>query len=215
MKYIYDILLNFQDSSRFVDFFEWDEEDTLEQVKRIPLFRVCFQDMNQFIFSNIKVEESFLNNILKKSIYYDKNKKFTACLFCDLRRVVAIEFAGDGSVLAKSSLLLDEEKDVIHCCKRLKVCRVPYQVLSKGAGSFLTRKEEHCKNYLYHEILSLYQNKDEIKFNYLYEEVFGTDNLSFSDRYQKMMDQLNFSFDKKFLRLYSIVMLSYTKRTGG
>ena len=38
MIYVYDLLLNFQDVDRLVEFFEWSDDDLLEHIKKIPLF---------------------------------------------------------------------------------------------------------------------------------------------------------------------------------
>ena len=38
MDYYYDVLLNFQDN--YYMFYEWDEDDTIEYVKKIPLIHV-------------------------------------------------------------------------------------------------------------------------------------------------------------------------------
>ena len=63
MKYIYDLLLNFQDSERVFEFFEWSDEDSLEQVKRVPLFRISSFDMNSFLSSKVKVDSNFIKQI--------------------------------------------------------------------------------------------------------------------------------------------------------
>lgn len=210
MKYIYDLLLNFQDSERVFEFFEWSDEDSLEQVKRVPLFRISSFDMNSFLSSKVKVDSNFIKQIYKKSFFYNK-KKFTGCLFCDLKRVVAIEFAHDGNVLARSSLLIDEEYDVIVCARKLKLFKVCYQVLENNSLSFYTRKEEECRKYLLSEIKFLYDEKNVLKFNYLYEELFGIENNTFSERYKKMLDKITLSFDSSCFNLYDIVKLSYKK----
>ena len=44
MNYYYDILLNFQEN--YYMFYEWDKEDNIEFVKKIPLFHI---DSKEFI----------------------------------------------------------------------------------------------------------------------------------------------------------------------
>ena len=53
MMYIYDLLLNFQDKERLVEFFEWSKQDVLEHVKKIPIVRVPSIDMDNFCFADI------------------------------------------------------------------------------------------------------------------------------------------------------------------
>ena len=36
MNYIYDILLNFNDSENYFEFYEWKEDDIFEHIKKYP-----------------------------------------------------------------------------------------------------------------------------------------------------------------------------------
>ena len=120
MKYSYDLLLNFQDKNKLIEFFEWKDDDTFDHIKRIPLFLVPSVDMNHFCFSDIKVDQDFLKLIKGKTILYKKNITILySCLFCDLNRVIGIEFSSSGEIISKSGLLLDEEEEVIDQCQRL------------------------------------------------------------------------------------------------
>lgn len=214
MNFVYDILLNFQDKERLVEFFEWNEDDTLLHVKKIPIFRVPSVDIDHFCFSDILVEKEFLNQLYGKTILYKKGKhKFLGCLFCDLNRVVAVEFSSEGGVLARSCLLLDEEAEVIDSAKDCEQVVVPYKVLSlNSSSSFLTRMEEFQRNYLYQEFTFLYENKDIDKLEYLYEEIFGSKQADFSTKYQQLIDDLFKHFDFRYQKLFQIVKLSYLKK---
>ena len=58
MYYYYDVLLNFGSEEEVYEFYEWDNEDTIEFVKKIPLFRVSTQTLlDQFKY---KTEKAFL-----------------------------------------------------------------------------------------------------------------------------------------------------------
>ncbi len=214
MIYIYDLLLNFQDKDRLVEFFEWSREDCLEHVKRIPLFFVPSVDMDNFCHASIKVSQEFLNAIYGKMLLYKKKKRnFYGCLFCDLNRVVAVEFSNRGEVIARSCLLLDEESEVIDSTKGLEETVVSYKVLDKDRScSFLTREEEFCQRYLDREITSLVENKDLDMFHYLYEEIFGVDQLDIMDKYHRLIEDLRCNFDSRYQKLFQIVRLSYSKK---
>lgn len=214
MKYSYDLLLNFQDKNKLIEFFEWKDDDTFDHVKRIPLFLVPSVDMNHFCFSDIKVDQDFLKLIKGKTVLYKKNKTILySCLFCDLNRVIGIEFSSNGEIISKSCLLLDEEEEVMDQCQLLEKTKIGYKVLRHDYKvSFLTRDEEFQKNYLYHEFLSLYQNKDYEKLDYLYSELFGEDSSSISDKYSKLLYELENHYDFRFSSLYQVVQLSYSKK---
>ena len=214
MIYIYDLLLNYQDNGRLVEFFEWSEDDILEHIKRIPLFVVPSIDIDHFCFSNIKVDSKFLESIKGKTLFYKKKKSiFYSALFCELTRVIAVEFSRSGEVLAKSCLLLDEEEEVIESSKGIDEVHIPYKVIDdRYPLSFLTRTEEFQKHYLLSEISSFTEEKDIDLFNYLYEEVFGYDNLSFDLKLKKLMDDISNNFDIRYQSVYNIIRLSYSKK---
>ena len=214
MIYIYDLLLNFQDKERLVEFFEWSKQDVLEHVKKIPIVRVPSIDMDNFCFADIKIDSSFLDKIKGKTLLYKKKKSiFYACLFCDLNRVVALEFSNHGEVLARSCLLLDEECEVLDSSKLLEEETISYKVLDKNSNFlFLTREEEFQKRYLKQELISIFKNKDIDKLTYLYEEVFGKDSHDVNYKYHRLMQDLDNHFDFRYRKLFQIVRLSYSKK---
>ena len=214
MIYIYDILLNFDEGVRILDFYEWDKKDGLTHIKKIPVFKSSSIDMDNIINGIVKVDSSFLEKINNKTlIYKSKSNIKYACLFCDLNRVVAVEFYKDGRSICKSSLLLDEEEEVIDECSLFDDFKFNYKVIDKNFNNlFLTRTEEFRQRYLLKEIDNLFKNKDVDKFNYLYEEMFKKDDLNIDDRYNIMLDDIKNNYSSKYNYLYEIVRLSYQKK---
>lgn len=214
MNYIYDILLNFNDSENYFEFYEWKEDDCLEHIKRIPLIRISKKTMQDFLSCKIKVTSEFLSFLKGNTISY-KNKKDIkyGCLFCDLNKVIALEFSSKGLVIGKSTLLLDEEEDAIDETTLLDEEDIEYQVLETYQDIlFLTRDELFKRNYLLKELNFLKDNKDYDKFNYLYEEVFPKDNLSFSERLARLTSEIKLNYSNSFNELFEIIRLTYTKK---
>ena len=56
MNYIYDIVLNFQDN--YYNFFEWNREDKIKNIIKIPLYRVSDKDINILKNNIIKVSKN-------------------------------------------------------------------------------------------------------------------------------------------------------------
>lgn len=214
MIYVYDLLLNFQDTGRLVEFFEWSDQDVLEHIKKIPLFRINSIDMDNICYGTVKFDSTFLEKIKFKTLLYKKKKAFTyAALFCDLNRAVAVEISKQGEVIAKSCLLLDEEGDVIDNSQDLEVFDVSYKVLKREDNfTFLTRSEEFQQRYLYQELKSLFEQRDVDKLTYLYEEVFGHDDSLFDYKYERLIEGVSKSFDRRYQNLYEVVRLSYSKK---
>lgn len=214
MIYVYDLLLNFQDTGRLVEFFEWSDQDVLEHIKKIPLFRINSIDMDNICYGTVKFDSTFLGKIKFKTLLYKKKKAITyAALFCDLNRAVAVEISKQGEVIAKSCLLLDEEEDVIDNSQDLEVFDVSYKVLKREDNfTFLTRSEEFQQRYLYQELKSLFEQRDVDKLTYLYEEVFGHDDSLFDYKYERLIEGVSKSFDRRYQNLYEVVRLSYSKK---
>lgn len=214
MTYIYDILLNFTDDENYFEFYEWKEDDSFEHIKRIPIIRISKEQMQEIMFNKIKVSQDFLELIKGNTISY-KNKKDIkyGCLVCDLNKAVALEFNSKGLILSKSSLLLDEEEDVIDETSLLDEEKINYELIEKyHFDYFLTRDETFKKRYLLKEIEYLKKQKNYDKFNYLYEEIFPKDDLSFTERLTKLVTEIKENYNSKFNDLYEIVRLTYIKK---
>lgn len=214
MTYIYDVLLNFNDDERLLEFFEWNSSDVLEHYKKINLIRITRKQMEDILNYKIKVSEDFLHRIKNTSISYSKNSSSKyAILVSDLNKVIGLDFNNKGEIISKSSLLLDEEEDIIDECYDLYTENIPYEKIKKYKKElFLTREEEKKKKYLLKELEILYQDRNIDKLNYLYEELFSKDDLSFENKYLKIKESLEKEYSNKHSNLYDIVRLSYIKK---
>jgi len=113
---VYDIILNWTDQNKAYDFFEWDQNDDLEHIKKIHLFKVDYRLMHDLWYHTVKIDALFLESILRKTeVFFNKKieKIEYGCLFSDGYKVIAVEFASDGTSIYKSSLLLDEEEEIL------------------------------------------------------------------------------------------------------
>ena len=57
MYYYYDILLNFGNDNELYSFYEWEKDDALEFIKKIPLFRVSTETILDHLQCQIKYEK--------------------------------------------------------------------------------------------------------------------------------------------------------------
>ena len=60
---VYDILFNLIDSERVYEFFEWNNKDDIEHIKKIPLIKVSSHFLDDCINNNIIVDKLFLEKI--------------------------------------------------------------------------------------------------------------------------------------------------------
>lgn len=214
MTYIYDVLLNFTDDERIIEFFEWDEKDYPEHIKRIPLIRVTTKTLTDFINKKVKVDSNLLDKIKGETSLYKKSQNLEyATLISDLNKVIALEFNSEGEVISKSSLLLDEEEDLLEEASDLKEESISYKIINKYSKEpFLTRQEIKRKRYLLKEMDNLYKENNIDKLTFLYEELFKKDDLSFYDKYMRIKTDIAEHYSKKHNKLYDIVRLTYVKK---
>ena len=153
MVYIYDILLNFCDNDFVYDFFEWSNDDDIENIKRIKLIHVSMNVFEELLNNECKIDSNFITKIYRTcEIYQSKRVKVLdyAFLVSDGSRVIALELNNNGNTIYKSKLLLDEEDEIAMIAGNLEITNLEYE---KGKASlnncFFTRKELIVRNYLY------------------------------------------------------------------
>ena len=62
MKDIYDVLLNFKKIA--YEFYEWNNDDDIIHVKKMPIIKVDENTLNEFINYDLCTEDNFLSNII-------------------------------------------------------------------------------------------------------------------------------------------------------
>ena len=71
MNYYYDILLNFQE--KYYWFYEWDQNDNIDFIKKIPIFHVDSKTYIELLTKKISLNKEFLNSIENKTKLKSKN----------------------------------------------------------------------------------------------------------------------------------------------
>jgi hypothetical protein len=73
MKYIYDIILNFNE--RLYEFYEWKDNDDVEYIKRIPIFKVSNDVFSDLKSNKVLVTNEFIERVINEvdSILENKN----------------------------------------------------------------------------------------------------------------------------------------------
>ena len=207
MDYYYDILLNFQE--RYCMFYEWDENDALDYVKKIPLLHVsakAFEDLRQ---KKIKVEKEFLSAIENKTKLKQNNYlKYTA-IFSDGKNSLAIEFDDAGYTLNKSSLTLEDELNINEFTYNVSLEKIDYKVIDSDEVVKETRQEAKVKKILRLEIDNMYQSKNYSKLKYIYLEWFSKLKNNPEEMYEEMLKKLEGKLTEKEYNIYELIKLSY------
>ncbi len=211
MIYIYDILLNFNTS--LIEFFEWEENDLIKYIKKIPIYKVSDDFLYNLVNNEIKIESNFLNNIKDKTLFDNQNNNFKyCCLFTNNKIIIGVVFNEIGNVLYLSRLLIEEEKEILTIANRLSLYNIDYEICSfnNKINDNLTRKERNIKNNLLNKINDLYKNNDYEKLSYLYYEYFNKIENNKEEIYNNLIKSIN-NFNYKHNVLYNILKLSEQK----
>ena len=113
--------------------------------------------------------------------------------------------------MAKSSLLIDEEKDIIDETFDNNFIKINYEIITPDKNSFITREEILKRKYLLLELGEIKKNLEVEKLDFLYTEVFKKDNLSFDKRINKLIKEIN-NYNNKCNYLYDIMRLMHIKK---
>ena len=216
MIYTYDILLNWTKEERLKEFYEWNLEDDLEHIKRMPIIRIRESLLKDLLTSKVKIDKTFLSKIKYKTESYFHNEIDVidyAVIVTTEKKALALELDNEGNIMYKSSLLIDEEEEVLEIGEELVIMDIPYEVITKNKKvSYLTRKEEEEKKFLIKEIKKIKQNKERSKLNYLYKEFFVDNVESFNDKLTLLEKEISKDYNSFHHNLYNLLKLSTIKK---
>ena len=172
MKYIYDIILNFNE--KYYEFYEWNDSDSVDYIKKIPIFKVSNEVIRDLKVDKIEVDNDFINEIYNKTEIYTNtgiSKLEYICLFCSDDTCIAIEFNHKGISIYKSDLVIDEKLDIVNYLLQTKPIKLKYKILNYTKNKYITRKEANMINFIKRELKDIKNNYDKLK--YLYYECFN------------------------------------------
>ena len=187
MNYIYDIYLNLNEV--LFDFFDWNKNDKLSHIKKIPIF---------------KINEDFLKKIIYNwTEVWNSSETLSYCaLFTDNNNVIAVEFNNGGISIKKSCLFVDEELEVLEIVDRLNEKDINISIIKKDNVLFKTRAQIKEEKFIRHEL----DNIEDNKLSYIYFECFGKHEKS----KKRILDKLNniSKNSKVYKNLYDILKLT-------
>lgn len=205
MVYIYDILLNF--NKDLIEYFEWEDTDSIKYVKKVALFKVENKVLFDMINKLIVFSEEFINNVPKYEMNGMKDAG-SVCLFTDGFMVIGV-LIKEGKPVLFSRLLLDEESEVLDISSKMNVSNIEYSI--KGNRYInkenLTRKELLIKEKLSLEIDRLFEEKNYDKLLYLYYEYTNKEGNNIEYVYKFLKNSVN-DFNDKHRYLFDILLLS-------
>ena len=171
MNYIYDIVLNLTDNY-YYDFFEWEKIDNIVNIKKVPVIRINTETLSDFINYKVKVDKKFLSLIENKSMTFKKHNNYKYLVILSNKdKSIGIVFLENGTILYKSSMLLDEEVEANNIASN-KIYEINYQRLELNNNYLTLRCDLEKKKYMLNEIKKIYKNKEYERLKYIYYDIF-------------------------------------------
>lgn len=210
MYYYYDVLLNFGEDENLYEFYEWEEKDQVDFVKKIPIFRVSTECLKDNLKYKTKFPESLLIQIKDKTILKSSSKtcEYTF-LISDTKNALALELNENGQVISRSKLLPSDELNLSEVMFTMKESTLEYEKIKKYAKNNGIRQVREMKKLIQCEIDTLYQEKNSSKLKYLYYEWLNKNSGDLEKIYKEMTNCLQKDYDDNLKRVYDFIKLSY------
>ena len=213
MNYYYDVLINMNDSYPH-EFYEWSDTDLIEQIKKIPIFKVS----SKVILDVLKYKLRFIGDVLDK-IYMktemagsNTHKKIDyAILLTDTKNSLVVELDNLGNVLCLSGLEVSDEINLYEIAASLKEKSLTYKKGGLREIRKCSRIEEEVRSLLTLEIKTLYESKSFVKLRYLYYEWMNVMEADDEVVYDKLRELIRGKFSDKHKYISELVKLSYKK----
>ncbi len=197
MKYIYDVDLFFAEN--YYKFYEWSNLDNIVNLTKIPIFCVDFNTYKDIITNKIKISDDFGTLIENKS----KTKggyMYKCALFSDYTNVVAVAFNHINESVAYSTVLLDDELNIIENIYATKKYILNYTKIKPINDA----KDLKVTNQIKHLIQKELNTKDILKIKYIYNELYD-DNENDVDIMKKLINEKLNTFDSKLYDIYRLL----------
>lgn len=212
MYYYYDVLLNFGSDGEVYEFYEWDSEDTIEFIKKIPLFRVSTETLVDQLKYKTTFTEEFLKQIENKTIVKSTSETLSyAFILSDAKNAIALELDCNGKVMNRSKLLLSDEANLIEMLFTMRETDLVYEKGEKYKKRKDLRQVEDIKKLIKCEVDTLYESKNSSKLKYLYYEWFNKESNDINSMVRDIKNALKKEYDADFARIYDLIKLTYNK----
>ena len=205
MNYIYDVVLNFQ--KEYYDFYDWNKNDNIYHMRKIPIIKIDNKQLLDIKNNIVKFNEDTLKYFNVKAERFKQNSiakiKYTIIIGNEYE-AIAIKLNKDGIVHLKSSLLPDEQDDVVEILRFQRETKLNYQIIKKSKiNPFKTRFETEHEQFIHKELDEIYRQKNIQKLNYLCLECFNAPETNINRAYEKLKKEINKTNDN-FQKIYNI-----------
>ena len=202
MNYIYDIILNFNEE--FYDFYEWKSNDNVINVRKIPVLKV---DENTYVSlrnNKIQVSMETIDSLKKNfSLYNEKIEGNIICLITNGMSAFGVMFNNNGYLIKRSSMLFDEEEEVIDESENIKEVKIDFIKNEKQKSNNISRIVKEKQKFIKDYISSL---DDELTLKYIYYDYFEKEENKNNIK-EILLSEINSEWNSKLSKLYDLTKL--------
>ncbi|MGN1311420.1 MAG: hypothetical protein ACI4U4_00225 [Bacilli bacterium] len=202
MNFIYDIVLNF--NKDFYNFFEWNKNDNIINVKKIPIFLIDNDTFTSMKYDNVIVSKDFIDLIRDKTYTYTRSKLGISCLISNNKEVIAVLFNDNGNLIKRSSLMLDEEEEVLDEIENDSLYKINIIKRRKVNIENVNRNIKEKKNFL---IKYINKETNDINLKYLYYDYFERDENNIKTIKSDLIKEIKNNWNKRFDNFYNTVKI--------
>ncbi len=202
MNFIYDIVLNFNED--YYSFFEWDKKDNIINIKKIPLFLIDKDTFQNMKYNKVTVSKDFIEVIRDRTFTYSRVKVGLVALVTNGKEVMGVLFNDKGVLIKKSSLLLDEEEEVIDEINYDKIYDIDIIKVQKKKVDETNRIEKEKKKFL---IKFISKETNNITLKYLYYDYFEEEEDNIELIKNKLIKEIKNNWSKKLNKFYDTVKI--------
>ncbi len=202
MNFIYDIVLNF--NKDFYNFFEWNKNDNIINVKKIPIFLIDNDTFTSMKYDNVIVSKEFIDLIRDKTYTYTRSKLGISCLISNNKEVIAVLFNDNGNLIKRSSLMLDEEEEVLDEIENDSLYKINIIKRRKVNIENVNRNIKEKKDFL---IKYINEEKNDINLKYLYYDYFEKDENNIKIIKNDLIKEIKNNWNKKLNNFYDTVKI--------
>ena len=213
MNYIYDVILNFQ--KEYYDFYEWNKNDNIFHMRKIPIVKISEKQYNEIKNNVVQFHETTIKLFNSKNAERFKQNNITKMKYTIIisteNQAMGIKINKNGIIQLKSSLLPDEQDDVIEIIKFQNEAKLEYKIIKNNKkNNFKTRFEIENENFIYNELDKVYKQKNIQKLNYIYLECFNKQEPNIDLAYKKLKSEIS-KTNENFKKIYNIFKMTKQK----
>ena len=210
MHYYYDVLANFDEC--YLEFYEWEKNDPITMIKKVPFIRISNKDMMDFLTYKIKIKNSWLEKYMGKTTLKNRKEKPLIILFSSTKTSILLEFDENGKSIYYSKLLIEDENNCNEYAYSMKETPVSYEKLDKLEIRKDFRKAIEEKKVLKTELKMLEEENNLEKCQFIYYEWFGSLENDLNKMIKDCKKELEKDYNLKMHQIAELIKLTYKER---